>query len=457
MLRYLLVFVGVFLLGSCEKSVKNNEPDSGKLRDRITINLIQNVTSIAPSEIQNSSDKLLSEQIFETLLVHGSSLKPRVHLVEDFQLDTIGKRYDFKLRNDILFSDGSKLSTKNILNSFIEILQKENPTKVQEEFRNNILGYSEYNDLNSNESTANVPSGFQITDSSSFSITVTDLDYKLAEQLANIELGVFKRTQHGQAIGTGPFKIDFANEDISLSLSRNRYYWKKNSNSSIEGINVRFIKNEQAIIDEFKNGSIDVVEFSSLFDRDQRHKLLDEAYGYHNFVKQQSGSVFFMEFHNMDSMSIADRLQSEALNHYLAWKYYEIKKDQPFISITDSIEYLDIYQTSRMPIPCINKTDLDYTNLTKSLNVEFVQTLSNPNSEFLVIKKARYENDKLGENSIFNLIENDDNQNSTLTGLAILEKKHDLIMYNERIKGFTEYGNWAEDLSSLSFYEPLTF
>ena len=104
------------------------------------------------------------------------------------------------------------LSQSTILNSFIEILQKENPTKVQEEFRNNILGYSEYNDLNSNESTANVPRGFQITDSSSFSITVTDLDYKLAEQLAYIELGVFKRTQHGQAIGTGPFKIDFAND-----------------------------------------------------------------------------------------------------------------------------------------------------------------------------------------------------------------------------------------------------
>ncbi|MEQ9285549.1 MAG: ABC transporter substrate-binding protein [Cyclobacteriaceae bacterium] len=462
--------LGLVALVSCE--TKNNKQAEGTeyLEKNLRVSLTENIKTLNPLKFSNKSEIFLGKQLYEGLYTRNTAGNVIPELLQGAELDTISKKYTFTLKKGQKFSNGDVVTSKDIYQCFGTIFGEANVNPAVERFRNNVVGFAKWW-TNRNEATSSqLPSGFQLVDDYSVSLSVLKIDETLVETLAATTFLIYKELEGNKFIGSGPFEIEYANDDISYNLKRNPFYAVETNDALIDGINIRFIKNPNAALDEFINGSLDVLSYKASDPTNvQIEKAVANNYDYKDYVQQYSGSMRYMLFHNFsnrnDIMKTVFNLNQKNTDHRFVgflektkWKYDTIN-----FEFFDKLSQIEPDTTKIGPIPVINKSQYDNNELLNWLTpqggYELFQMASmsniDPNAEYIVIDETRMERlqtSSYGEVLKY-LAKTLPNQKPNL-GLTVIGYEHDLIIFDERFSGFTKFGDWSLDIKNLTYTKP---
>jgi len=233
-----------------------------------------------PSMAGTIEDAEVLPSIFETLTrdVGGARIVP--WLAADFKSEQGGKRYRFRLRDDVRFHDGRKLTARDVRYSFERLLL--NLESTGRFFYSSIQGAKAL--LNGERSDL---AGFRIHSVDEFTI---DLDEPVSFFPALISYHAAAIVPEGSekfggsweegSVGTGPFRIVKFEPGARLELERNKSYWHKGY-PKVEGLTFTFGVPPAEILAEFRSGRYSLASDLLPADAESLRREPEFASGYH--------------------------------------------------------------------------------------------------------------------------------------------------------------------------------
>ncbi|HKA50552.1 MAG TPA: ABC transporter substrate-binding protein [Candidatus Dormibacteraeota bacterium] len=190
----------------------------------------------------------------EYLSFSDKDLKLRPVLAESWSPNSDGSAWTFKIRQGVKFNDGTPMTVddvvatfnrladptlkgNNALSAFSGVLTKGNVTKV---------------DSSTVKFQLDSPNG-------NFPYLVSSDNYNAIILPASYS-GNWDKT----FIGTGPWKMKSYSVNDSVSFDRNPNYWDTSNVPPLDGIDIKFYADEQAMILAFQAGSLNVLSFFSV-------------------------------------------------------------------------------------------------------------------------------------------------------------------------------------------------
>ena len=472
---FLLIFLGLI---SCEKSIKNNEYNESEGVFYLKINLKDNIKSQIPSVHGNTAEKFLNTQLYEPLISKNFLENSSNSLVKSYFFDSTKNAYIFSLNINKKFSNGNSFSVEEVYQLFKRIFDDENSEKDVNEFKSKIEGYKKYNFLRvNNYINDSVPSGLELFNSHQFSLRFID-DYNPIPFLSSEYCYVYHQDKNQKYFGSGPFMIENSNEDIYLNLKRNPFYEFKNSlegeSKTIDGLSIRFIKNDNAIINEFLNGSIDVLNLNSIDQKyEQLESLNNDKYGHKNSIKQSRANVDFLSFHNISNTDLITLILSNlSEHHHSKFARKNIVQDsievidfsredsiKNYLKEIDSIEYQHIPILVSSNSNLVKKVEALNNKLSPKIQLDIKDSIDfNLNAEYIVLeqKNVEWRQKQINRQIFDNLLRREQLHNQSIA-IGIIAYQHEMIIFDERIKGFSVFGNWYDDINRLSYSKPKVY
>lgn len=153
--------------------------------------------SLDPEEAISIEAHFIVRQVFDRLVEANPDGTVAPSLAESWSISADRSRYEFTLRKDVVFSDGSRLSAADVRNMVVQTIKKGT-------FRgfDRVRGASDLR----NSGTPHLK-GFEIIDDRRFAIALEVPDSRFLKQLLDPKCSVWKRTSGGPLLGTGPFLI----------------------------------------------------------------------------------------------------------------------------------------------------------------------------------------------------------------------------------------------------------
>jgi ABC-type transport system substrate-binding protein len=210
------------------------------------------VSSLDPSMSSTTEEVEVLPGIFETLT---NDVAGRIvpWLVSDFTSEEGGKKYRFRLRDDIRFHDGRRLTARDVRYSFERLLQ--NRDSACRWFYSSITGAKAI--LNGEAADL---AGLRIQSANDFTIELEEPVSFFPAILSYIGSAIipegndrFGESWQEGAVGTGPFRVVKFEPDRRLELERNRSYWRKGYPKS-DGLVFNFAVSSADIIAGFRAG-----------------------------------------------------------------------------------------------------------------------------------------------------------------------------------------------------------
>ncbi|MGP1529736.1 MAG: ABC transporter substrate-binding protein [Treponema sp.] len=183
-----------------------------------------------------------STLVFDTLLQMTPDYQPLPNIITEWTRNDTATEYDFTVRNDILFSDGTPLTAQTVKWDIENVAP---------------ITWCVFSSLLKEVS---------ITDAAHLKITLTAPYYFLPQDLALVtaikENGVDEALNTTDFTGTGAYIVKEYHEGQSASLVKNEAYWNKAAAPSIPLIEWHVITNENARNSALSSGQIDVLGIS---------------------------------------------------------------------------------------------------------------------------------------------------------------------------------------------------
>ena len=271
-------YVNYAEIGKLESAVKATDvrASSGTIQVAITGDL----PYLDPSLASTVEDAEILPSVFETLTydVGGARIVP--WLVTDFTAEQGGKSYRFRLRDDVRFHDGRKLTPRDVRYSFERLLL--NPESIGRHFYSAIRGAKALIDGEQSDL-----SGFRIHSSDEFTI---ELDEPIATFPALISYhaaaivpegsDTFGNSWQEGSVGTGPFRIAKFEPGVSVELERNKDYWRKGY-PKIERLIFHLAVAPTDILQQFREGRLSLASDLLPADAEALRREPEFASGYH--------------------------------------------------------------------------------------------------------------------------------------------------------------------------------
>ncbi len=208
--------------------------------------------SLDPSLSATIEDGEVIPSIFETLTMDvGARVAP--WLAAEFRIEERGKRHRFRLRDDVSFHDGRRLTARDVRYSFERLLQ--NGAAPSRWFYSEIRGAKAM--LNGE---ARDLSGFRIHSALEFTIELDEpvsfFPALISYAAASIIPEGTERFEGGWregCVGTGAFRVVKFKPGQRLELERNKTYWRRGYPKS-EGLVFSFGVPPADILSEFRAG-----------------------------------------------------------------------------------------------------------------------------------------------------------------------------------------------------------
>lgn len=293
-----LFFYIIIIFVSCETKT-NFDPKSPKPQKRSTlrINLKENVLTKNPATIGSASEKFIKYLLYEGLYKVNKYGITVPTLIEGHKIDSFTNVHSFVLKPKITLHNGELLNINHIYSRFKQIIDEETNYKMIQSFRQQIVGFNKYQSNKKYKfQNDSLPIGFKIIGPSSFSIEFIQPQPALVTTLADPAFWIYYADDEKNYSGTGQYKIDKANEDISYNLIRHNEYHGDEA-QGIETINIRFIKNPIAEANEFLNGSLDLIIPSD----ELNNKFQQTKYQKFNTIEISAVSIEFLTLYNFNN------------------------------------------------------------------------------------------------------------------------------------------------------------
>jgi len=206
---------------------------------------------------QNVFDRLLEVKLNEdgtTQLVNS--------LASDYTVSEDGLTYSFTLRDDVKFSDGTPLTSDDVLFTFTRMFTL--PESVQTDFTTVIKGAQAVLDHE-----AETLEGIHVIDDTHFEILLEQPFAGFLAVLATPTCSIMSRANVESAgddfglvpektIGSGPYKVTQWTLNSSVTLERNPFYWGTPASADI--VEIRIYPEASSLNMAFKNGDVDILD-----------------------------------------------------------------------------------------------------------------------------------------------------------------------------------------------------
>ena len=208
---------------------------------------------------------LVPMNVFDTLFTikknEDGSTSIENSLATDYKVSDDGLTYDFTLRDDVVFSDGTPLTADDVKFTFERILTL--PDSQQVDYAISIAGAQELLDGKATEL-----SGITVTDDTHFSITLSEPFAGFLAQLATPSTSIYSRSivteagdQFGadpsKTLGTGPYKITKWEKGSGLTFDYNPKYWGEEP--SVKHVTAQ-VMDASSMDMAFQKGDLDILD-----------------------------------------------------------------------------------------------------------------------------------------------------------------------------------------------------
>ena len=211
------------------------------------------VTNLDPATGGVVEETEVHAPIYETLLRDSGEARIGPWLAAAYRVEDGGRVYRFRLRSDVMFHDGRRLTVRDVRYSFERLLQS-----AESEYRSMcapILGAQAMID-----GAATDLAGFRIHSASEFSIELERPVSFFAGLLSHVNMAIVPEgtarigSSAGEgAVGTGPYRVARFEPGVRLELERNPAYWQRGLPRS-ERLVFHFGVPPQEIVAGFRSG-----------------------------------------------------------------------------------------------------------------------------------------------------------------------------------------------------------
>ena len=262
-----------------------------------------------PSLAGTVEDAEVLPSIFETLTrdLGGARIGP--WLAASYTSEQGGKRYRFRLREDVRFHDGRRLTARDVRFSFERLLL--NTENAGSRFTYSAIRGAkallngELSDL----------AGFRIHSADEFTIELEEpmsffpalISYHAAAIVPEGSDKFGNSWQDG-SVGTGPFRVVKFEPGVRLELERNKDYWRKGYPKS-EGVTFNFGVAPTEILSQFRAGRLSIAADLLPADAEALRREPDFASGYHEIPRL---TTYYAAF-NVNKGPLKDKRLRKAL------------------------------------------------------------------------------------------------------------------------------------------------
>lgn len=238
-----------------------------------------------PSFAGTVEDAEVLPSIFETLTrdVGGARIGP--WLAASFISEQGGKRFRFRLRDDVRFHDGRRLTARDVRYSLERLL-------LNSENAGSRFSYSPIRGAKAllNGELSDLV-GFKIHSAEEFTIELEEpmsffpaiLSYHAAAIVPEGTIKVGTSWQHG-CVGTGPFRVVKFELGKRLELERNKSYWRSGY-PKCDGITFTFGSTPTDILSQFRAGRLSIASDLLPADAESLRRDPEFAAGYHEIPR----------------------------------------------------------------------------------------------------------------------------------------------------------------------------
>ena len=255
-------------LGGCSSSPAANKPageDSASNPQSSVLRIALNSDIVSMDVQKTSNDYLVPMNVFDTLFEvvkhDDGSTSIEKSLVSDYEVSEDGLTYSFTLREGVVFSDGTPLTSEDVKFTFERMLTL--PDSQQTDYAVAIEGANELM-----EGTAEELTGIKVLDDTHFTITLSEPFAVFLAQLAAPSTSILSKSIVSDAgddfgivpektLGTGPYVVTSWERGSGLSFSYNTRYW--GNEPSVKEVSAK-IMDASSMDMAFQKGDLDIID-----------------------------------------------------------------------------------------------------------------------------------------------------------------------------------------------------
>ena len=254
------------------------------------------INSLDPSTTFTRVMSEVYSTVFETLTRQAEGARIIPWLAKEYKAEDGGKRFRFRLRDDVRFHDGRRLTSRDVRYTFERMLL--NRDAGQRAIYFCIRGAKELS-----EGAAKELSGFHIQSATDFSIELVQPLSFFPALLAYTAASIvpegttqFQGTWREGCLGTGPFRIVSWEHDQRLELEANPNYWRT-AYPKTDGLIFYLDVPPKEILTGFRSGKFSVAGDLLPADTDALRHDSKFASGYHESPQLCTYYAFFNIHH----------------------------------------------------------------------------------------------------------------------------------------------------------------
>lgn len=245
-----------------------SRPTAPQTPQVLRVNVGSEPNQIDPNRASTAYEQTVIKQVFEGLLTFDAGLALKADVAKEIPtvanggISADGKTYIFKLRNDVTWSDGQKVTAKDFEYSIKRMLSPEAAAQYAS-FYYAISGAESYN--GGKGSAADV--AIKATDDYTLQITLTQPSPTFLQVMALWPVYPVRQDiieKYGDAwtdspttyIGDGPFVMTDRSSD-HIILKANQSYW--GTKPKLAEIDLSFITDANAQMAAFRNNEVDII------------------------------------------------------------------------------------------------------------------------------------------------------------------------------------------------------
>ncbi|MEO3932316.1 ABC transporter substrate-binding protein [Micrococcaceae bacterium Sec7.4] len=206
----------------------------------LTLGLNRSLVSLDNKLNQFDAAVTVQRAVRQALTEIGDDLKPRNVLAESFEL-TSPTQWTVKLRNDIKYSDGTKVAVEDVAKA-LQMYSQVNGSFLAPQFPE----WPTVTKKDETTFTLNTKAPLPVLNTLMSNILITPAAANKPEELQ-------------EGVGTGPYKVASADRGTgTYKLVINENYW--GDKPSVAEVNVRFMSEESSRVVALRSGEVDVID-----------------------------------------------------------------------------------------------------------------------------------------------------------------------------------------------------
>lgn len=300
MKRFITFLVFIIIVSSLCACGQENKPANTaavvqpKIKDNLTVTLSGEPTTLNPHAIGQLNAYIVNYCIYDTLLKKDAEGKILPNVAKEYEpIDDTHIR--FRIRDDIMFSNGEKLTAEDVLFT-IKTITESSTTK------------STYSAFDGENSYTEDDYTIVIALKKPFAAAYDFLTHSYSSIVCKSYYESVGKDEYGiTPVGSGPYTVESWTSGSSIVLKRNESYWGEKGASAT--ITLKFISEQSNRAMELETGGTDIALAISTMDApriDESDKL--------DLIKVPSYQVVFLALNQTKDLT-SDLLVRKALAH----------------------------------------------------------------------------------------------------------------------------------------------